>query len=50
MFKILIPETLHCIEHKVYDKAEKELNDFIEFFSAPKDYYIELDKMLKKEV
>ena len=22
----------HCIEHKVYDKAEKDLQDFIDFF------------------
>ena len=37
------------IEKKVDDKAEKELQDFIDFFSTPKieKDYIEIEEMLK---
>lgn len=41
----------HCIEHKVYDKAEKELNDFVNFFSEPKsELNKKYDEIFKKDI
>ena len=41
----------HCIEHKVYDKAEKELIDFIEFFDNPKtELNKKYNEIFKKDI
>ena len=41
----------HCIEHKVYDKAEKELADFILFFSEPKsELSKKYNEIFKKDI
>lgn len=41
----------HCIEHKVYDNAEKELNDFIQFFEESKsELSKKYDEIFKKDI